>query len=128
MLYFYEPNSLSSLPDQVKLKNLQSVVNSFRPRKTVMSFDSKYVIGFWKNLTKVEKETIKSLTNQLFQHKNKELDQCIWVFDDQNFIGFKSEVVEDEMIELVLMGQSQKSPTAENTCSNFLKIIFSVMK
>ena len=121
MLYFYEPSSLSSLPDQVKLKNLQSVVNSFRPRKTVESFGSKYVIGFWTNLRKVEKETIESLTNQLFQLENKELDQCIWVFDAQNFLGFKSEVVEDEMIELLLIGSISKIKNSGEHLLSFLE-------
>ena len=121
MLYFYEPSSLSSLPDQVKLKNLQSVVNSFRPRKTVESFGSKYVIGFWTNLTKAQKKTIESLTNQLFQHKNKELDQCIWVFDAQNFLGFKSEVVEDEMIELLLIGSVSEIPNSAEHLLSFLE-------
>ena len=121
MLYFYEPSSLSSLPDQVKLKNLQSVVNSFRPRKTVESFGSKYVIGFWTNLTKAQKKTIESLTNQLFQHKNKELDHCIWVFDAQNFLGFKSEVVEDEMIELLLIGSVSKIKNSAEHLLSFLE-------
>ena len=96
-------------------------MNSFRPRKTVESFGSKYVIGFWTNLRKVEKETIESLTNQLFQLENKELDQCIWVFDAQNFLGFKSEVVEDEMIELVLIGSVSKTKDSGEHLLSFLE-------